>query len=149
DIDIQHHGCWLKGRGSLHCSLLPVVEPRECCECAYAYDHGRATQPFIEVPGVRDHFCALPPKQQPTSDTEIDACPGEIAEAQMDDRLEPRCDCDAKHDPVERHHGHEYYRNGPHFPYPFYRYVPLGGVAAAPRSRLITTRLLGAVNLRL
>ena len=107
DIDIQHHWCWLKWWDSLRCSPVPVVEPRERCEHAYAYDHGRATQPFIEVPGVRDHFCALPPEQHPAPNAEPDGGPDEIAEAQMDDRLEPRYYCEAKGEPEEQHDGNK------------------------------------------
>ena len=108
DIDIQHHWCWLrhwcwlKWCDSLHCSLMPVVEPRECSERAYAYDHGRATQPRIKV-----DILIEPPKQHSTPNAEPDAGPGEIADAQMGDRLEPRPDGEAKGEPEEQHHGNE------------------------------------------
>src|SRR6516164_8130672 len=111
DIDIQHHWCWLKWRwlkwwDNLRCSPVPVVEPLERCERADADDHGRASQPLVEVPRVRDHLCALPPKQHSTSDTEIGGSPDEMAPKQMDNRLEPRGNGEAKRAPIERHHEH-------------------------------------------
>jgi hypothetical protein len=114
DIDIQHHWCWLKWRDSLRCPLMPDVEPCECSECAYAYDHGRATQPRVKV-DVRVH----PPKQSSTSKREPDAGSDKLAEAQMGNRFEPRYDCEAEGEPEKQHNAYEEYRNWPHFPFPF------------------------------
>ena len=102
DIDIQHHWCWLKWRDSWRCPPMPDVEPRECPECAYAYNHGRAMQPRIKV-DVRAH----PPKQQPASNGEPGSGSGKIAEAQMGNRFEPRYYCEAKGEPEKQHHGNE------------------------------------------
>ena len=58
-------------------------------------------------PRIKVDITARPPKQQPTSETEIDAGPDEIAEAQVGDRFEPRYDCEAKGKPEEQHYGNE------------------------------------------
>src|SRR5262249_18055073 len=78
DIDIQHHWCWLnhwrwlKWWDSFRCSLLSAVEPHECGERAQADDPSRAPQPCIDVPGVRDYFCSLPPSQHSKTKTAPD-----------------------------------------------------------------------------
>jgi hypothetical protein len=41
-----------------------------------------------------------------------------MASKQMDHRLEPRGNGEAKGKPVEQHDGHEKYCDGPHFSYP-------------------------------
>jgi len=95
---------------------VPVVEPRERCEHAYAYDPSRIRQPRMEVPRVGDRIFTLPPTQHSKPNAGPNAGPDEIASEQMADRVEPCCDGEVKRAPIERHHEHEEYRNGPHFP---------------------------------
>jgi hypothetical protein len=112
DVDIQQlhpYWCCPKWRGSLHCSPMPVVEPRECSERAYAYYHGRATQPRIKI-----DILIEPPKQHSAPNAEPDGASGEIAEAQMGDRFEPRYYCETKADPIERHDDQDYRRYETH-----------------------------------
>src|SRR5262249_18732371 len=51
----------------------------------------------------------------------------------MADRVEPCDDAYVKSEPIERHHEHEEYRNGPHFPYQFSVFV-ISTAACAARS---------------
>jgi hypothetical protein len=116
DIDIHHwcglKWCWLKWWDSLRCSPVPVVEPHKCPERAYAYNHRRSMQPRIKV-----DILIEPPKQHSRPNTEPSGGSGEIAQAQMADRVEPCGNGEVKRAQIEQHHGAEYYRNElPHFP---------------------------------
>ena len=108
--------CWLKWRDSWHCSSMPVVEPRECPERAYAYDPSRIRQPRMEVPRVGDRIFTLPPTQHPKPNAGPNAGPDEIASEQMADRVEPCGNGEVKRAQIEQHHSYEDYRNElPHF----------------------------------
>jgi hypothetical protein len=78
DIDIQHRRCWLKWRDSLRCSPVPVVEPHECPERAYGYEHKGHLPPLIEADVLIE-----PPKQHPTANAEPDRASDELKLAQV------------------------------------------------------------------
>src|SRR6516225_12138252 len=63
-----------------------------------------------------DYFCTLPPEHHSTANAEPDSSSGEMASEQMNNRLEPRGNGEAKGEPIEQHHEHEEYRYRPHFP---------------------------------
>jgi hypothetical protein len=121
DIDIQHHWCWLRWRwlkwrwlkwwDSLRCSPVPVVEPRERCEHAYAYDPSRIRQPRMEVPRVGDRIFTLPPTQHSKPNAGPNAGPDEIAFEQMADRVEPRHHREVNGAQIEPYDSNENYRN--------------------------------------
>jgi hypothetical protein len=133
DIDIQHHWCWLKWWDSFYCSLLSAVEPCECPERAQACEENYSGHHSVPV-----MWFAVPPKQQEYSDVKPEGTPDKIAAEQMDKCLEPRCYCEAKGEPIEQRHGHQDYRDWPHFPV---RYLA--------RRAACAVRLTGARNSRL
>src|SRR5262245_33996748 len=75
-------------------------------------------QPRIKV-NIRVH----PPKQHSGPKGKPDGGSNELKLAQAKDYLEPAPYGAHKAEPIEPHHGHEYYRNRPHFPYQFSAFV--------------------------
>src|SRR5262249_42858106 len=102
DIDIQHHWCWLKWRDSWHCSPVPVVEPRECSERAYGYEHKGHLPPLIEADVLIE-----PPEQHSTANAEPDGAPNELKLAQTDDCSEPSPQGEAKGEPEKQDDGNK------------------------------------------
>src|SRR5262249_36910084 len=100
--------CWHRWY-PLHRLPLRAI-PSKCPERAHSYNHSRSMYPRIKV-DVRVH----PPKQHSGPKGKPDGGSNELKLAQAKDYLEPAPYGEHEAEPIERHHEHEYYRNGPHF----------------------------------
>src|SRR6516164_3534649 len=61
-----------------------------------------------------DYLCSLPPSQHSKSKAGPNACPDEVTFTQAEQGIHPKPNRAHEGEPIEPHHEHEEYRNGPH-----------------------------------
>jgi hypothetical protein len=86
------------------------VVSQECRERAHAYKKASSRSKIFPAT-----WFVEPSEQHPHPSIKPETGSDEIASEQMHNRLEPRCHCEAKGEPIEQHDAHEYWRYEKHF----------------------------------